>query len=247
MRITFAGSSDGKPTKERACFCLMIEVNDAIYFIDAGAPIINKLLEYEKDVNKVKAIFTTHIHGDHTSGIFQYLDLINWYYTNNSVKVYLADPAFGKVIEQFIETAQYGTFQKDRIELIEEKAGTFYEDENIKLTAIPTKHIKMGEHPSFAFLIEAEGKKAVVTGDMSIALRGDDFPKEALEDDIDLIISEFAHFSYREIRPYLEKAKPKQFWFAHVAPLIKHQEIEEFKKDYSYPIFSAKDGDTIEL
>ena len=54
---------------------------------------------------------------------------------------------------------------------------------------------------------EAEGKKVLFTGDLSDQLSYQDFPCIALEESTDVIISEFAHFRYIQMEPYLEKCK----------------------------------------
>ena len=59
MKVTFLGSSHGVPSAERYCSCIMIEAGESIYFLDAGAPIMEELLKLNKDINNVKAVFIT--------------------------------------------------------------------------------------------------------------------------------------------------------------------------------------------
>ena len=66
MKITFVGTSHGVPEKNRYCTCIMLESGGAIYFIDAGAPIVDFLVNNGKSVNDLRAVFTTHVHSDHT-------------------------------------------------------------------------------------------------------------------------------------------------------------------------------------
>ena len=62
MKITFLGTSHGVPAADRYCSSTMIDVNGCLYFIDAGAPLIDLLLRRGADLNQVKAVFTTHLH-----------------------------------------------------------------------------------------------------------------------------------------------------------------------------------------
>ena len=77
MKITFLGTSHGVPAADRYCACTMLEVNGATYFIDAGAPLIDILLRRGTDLNTIRALFTTHLHGDHVNGVLAFADLIN--------------------------------------------------------------------------------------------------------------------------------------------------------------------------
>ena len=80
MKITFVGTSHGVPSAERNCTCIMLESNGSIYFIDAGAPIVEHMLKSGKEISKLRAVFTSHEHGDHTVGIIHIADLMTWYY-----------------------------------------------------------------------------------------------------------------------------------------------------------------------
>ena len=76
MKITFLGSSHGVPEANRKCSCIMIEVGENIYFVDMGTPSIDELRKRGKSVDAVKGVFITHMHGDHTDGLIQFVDLI---------------------------------------------------------------------------------------------------------------------------------------------------------------------------
>ena len=64
MRITFLGTSHGIPEKDRFCSCTMIEVGENLYFIDAGAPIVDLIIRSGRKVEAAKALFTTHCHSE---------------------------------------------------------------------------------------------------------------------------------------------------------------------------------------
>ena len=63
MKITFLGTSHGVVEKNRHRSSAMIEVGNAIYLIDAGAPVVDELINHDKKIQDVKAIFTTHRDG----------------------------------------------------------------------------------------------------------------------------------------------------------------------------------------
>lgn len=80
MQITFLGASHGVPEANRRCSCTLIETNGRYYFIDMGVNAIDALRTRGIDVEDVKGIFITHMHGDHTNGLVSFVDLISWYF-----------------------------------------------------------------------------------------------------------------------------------------------------------------------
>ena len=121
-------------------------------------------------------------------------------------------------------------------------AGVAYEDENLRLTAIPTQHCES----SYAFLIEAEGKRLLFTGDLKHPSA--DFPAVAFETALDLIVCELAHFSPDDCIPVFDKTKAKRILHSHInddrwAAALFRQEHEP----HPYAYGAAFDGLEIEL
>ncbi len=249
MKITFIGSSHGVPSAERYCSCAMLEVNDAIYFVDAGAPVIDEILRRKKDINKVRSVFTTHRHGDHICGLFHMAELIEWYFKTAAVEFYLPDEDTKKLVEDYMRVTLCKQPSLERVRLLVAQEGLVYRDENISVRYFATKHgvSKEKSIPSYGILIEAEGKKILFSGDLSNHLSGNDFPQTALEEPLDAMILEFAHFTYEDVKPYLERCRAKQLWFNHLFPLSKIDIINAVRPEYPYPIYVAEDGDVMEL
>ena len=248
MKITFMGTSHGVPSAERHCSSTLIQTNGSAYIIDAGAPITDTLLRSGEIFDNVRGIFTTHCHGDHINGLFHFIDLSNWYWKNTNYDVYLTSQAVIDAIFAVLAAASPGAkFPADRLRLHVATADTKFEDENIKLAYIPTKHINE-YHLSAAMDIELEGKRILFTGDMSQKLAKDDFPKVAFEREYDLIVCELAHFGIPELTPYLDRVKTKRFAFTHASER-KFGDIEELAKSGKYPfeILHPSDGDVIEI
>ena len=247
MRIKFLGSSHGVPSSERFCSSIMLEIGENIYIIDAGAPIADLLIRERVNIEKVRAVFTTHAHGDHVSGILQFSDLINWHYKKASVSFYLTEE---KLIDGFINILKIledDKFDNERVKFLVAEAGIVYKDDYVCVTYIPTKHMSNSNRPSYAIFVEAWGKKILFSGDLSSRILKEDFPQIAFEQDLDLIVCEMAHIKPENITPYLEKCRTKQFYFNHVYPFSKFDAIESMQGKYSYPVYIAHDKDEIIL
>ena len=251
MKITFLGTSHGAPCAERYCSSTMVEVNGALYLIDAGAPITDAVLRQGKHPDQIRAIFTTHAHGDHVFGIIPLADMLCWWYKKANMEIYLTEQSMIDAMTSVVE-ASLGTMSRERVRFRLMEEDFVYEDENIRLWLIPNCHLKnrsdCPDRPSYSIVLEAEGKRLIFTGDMSMGLRQDDFPKIAIEEPSDFILCELAHFTDEAVEPYIAKCQTKQVWFNHVSF---HQDrfdaIREMDKKYPFTVRAANDGNTVEL
>ncbi len=244
MKITFLGTSHGVPAADRYCSCTMIESNGAIYCIDAGAPIINLLLQKGKDVNSFRALFTTHVHSDHTVGVIHLADLINWYYKDAEADFYITTQAHIESIKGFIQSAgNNARIDEGRVRFHVPTAGLVYEDENIMVEYIPTKH---NMTLSYAILVTEGAKRVLFSGDLSHNLRDRDVPA-VTEEELDGFVCEMAHQSPADYLPYLPKWRAKKVFFNHVFPLEKYSAIEAMKGKYPFEILTPNDGDSFDI
>ena len=71
MRFTFLGTSAGLPTKERnvSALALALEQQREWYLVDCGEATQHRLQHTHYSPAKLRAIFITHIHGDHCYGL----------------------------------------------------------------------------------------------------------------------------------------------------------------------------------
>jgi len=246
MKITFLGTSHGVPAADRYCSSTLIEVNGSHYLIDAGAPVIDLLLDLNINLDTVKALFTTHLHGDHVNGIHALADLFTWYYKTTDIDIYLTEQ---RGIDAFIQSLQcvLMNLAPDRVRFRLMTPDTVYEDENIRVTPFPTQHMAAFGLPAYSYLVEAEGKKVLFSGDLSQMIEKKDFPAYALENEVDLMVCEMAHFGVPEVSPYLMNCKAKELLFNHVYPLHKLDQINALNGKFGYPIRTVDDGDEVVL
>ena len=244
MKITFLGTSHGVPSADRFCSCYMIEVGEKIYLVDAGAPAAEMIIRQGGDINKFRALFTTHTHGDHTVGMIHLISLMNWYYRESAGDFFITEQDHIDSTIRWIETSGSGnkSFSKHRLRLKLAREGVVYWDENIKVEYIPTKHIPN----SYSILISSGKSRVLFSGDFSQWLAREDVPR-VIEEDIDLFVCEMAHFTKEQIDPYFQKCRAKTVAFTHVFPLDKYDDIEGMKGKYGFEILAPNDGDSIEI
>ena len=71
MKLTFLGTSAGLPTRERnvSSLALAMDDNKRWYMVDCGEATQHQLLRCRYTLKHLKAIFITHLHGDHIFGL----------------------------------------------------------------------------------------------------------------------------------------------------------------------------------
>ncbi|MBO5252552.1 MAG: ribonuclease Z [Clostridia bacterium] len=206
MKITFVGSSHGVPEPHRKCTCIMLEVGENVYFVDMGTSAIDALITRGISVDAVKGVFVTHMHGDHTHGLIQFVDLITWYFRTPDPVICLPVPDAAKVIDAWLDVTL--NIAKKEIRYRETQPGVVFDDGILKVTAIATQHCLK----SYAYLVEAEGKTVLFTGDLKNP--GIDFP-DISGKTVDLVVCETAHFPSTDYLPVFEKYDIKKVCVTH--------------------------------
>ena len=242
MKITFVGTSHGVPEKGRFCSCYMIETGGKIYMVDAGAPAAEAIINRGLSINNFKALFTTHVHGDHTNGILNLISLMNWFYKDSHGEFYFTQQGQIDATVTWLKATGIEEFAYDRVPLKLAHEGLVFEDENIKVEYIPNKHIS----DSYSILITEGDKRVLFGGDFSWMLRQNDVP-EVIKEELNLFICEMAHFTTKEIAPYFDTCRAKKVAISHIGLICPMEEIEGLKGKYSFDVLIPNDGDTVEV
>ena len=247
MKIRFFGTSDGVPTATRKCTSLALETNGKIYAIDMGAPFVHNLLKSGKTVDDVNAVFITHTHTDHVQDLFAYASIISWYYKDSTANIYLPEINLADAIKNFYKATDNSDLS-DRVKFTLYDKSTVYEDENVKVTFIPTGHLEWANRPSYAIMFEVEGKKVLFSGDLSNGLKKDDYPAVLYNEHFDAVILELAHFEMSEVLPHLNKSDIDNLFFNHVNNRHrKEDDIIAYSKTTKTNVVIVKDDDCYEI
>ncbi|GAA0458477.1 ribonuclease Z [Alkalibacillus silvisoli] len=150
MEITFLGTGSGVPSKQRNVSSLALQMHqerDEIWLFDCGEATQHQILNTTIKPRKISKIFITHTHGDHIFGLPGLLSSRSFQEGTSKLEIY--GP---KGVKEFIETSLNvsQTHLKYSIEYYELIEGVLYEDEQIKVTAMPLVH----GVDSYGFLIE---------------------------------------------------------------------------------------------
>ncbi len=246
MKLTFLGTADGLPRPGHFCASTMVEIDGHLYLFDAGAPVASLIRDHGKKAEDITAFFNTHGHGDHVDGLLQLLDLCTWAYKEAAFDLFFAEECVLNACVHYIEgiLPKNLPFPHGRLRTQTVEEGVIYDDGILRVTAIATRHCS--PRPSYSFLLEGEGKRILLTGDLC----GDasDFPSVIYEQELDLVICEMAHFGEDEITPIMEKALAKRWMFNHYQPRKEaHIERLSVPDRFPFPVAAAHDGEEMRV
>ena len=235
MKVTIVGSGHGVPEAHKQCTSILIEVGERRYFIDAGCDINMALADRRIHPSSVKAVFITHPHSDHIDGLYSFLGLLAWYYTNANPAVYVPNQACATLVHQYLGAFGYALRPEQKLSLVGE--GILYDDGFLKVTALPTKHCP----DAYAYLLEAEGKRLLCSGDLRSP--SVDFPPV---DDLDAAILEGAHFHVTDYIDILKNGNIRSVYINHYGNYIgciNHGHFQALQNEIaSIPAYLTTDG-----
>ncbi len=267
MKIVFLGTSHGIAEKNRFCSSAAVTVGNRHYIIDAGAPLMTLLQNYDMAFSDVQGIFITHTHGDHNIGLVELTLQLNVFpqFEHVHFPVYVPDEEKYRAMMDFLEV---GEFMNGRLlcHVYEDPNGAtktregfggrlwyqvygdgvIFDDGVLKVTAIPVKHIPNAH----SFMLEAEGKRVFFAGDLLRDLS--DFPREIVEQESALVVMEAAHCKLMEDQTaaILKRSATERMVITHryfVQNPIDEFEIFKEKIDGAFEIFEAYDGMILEV
>ena len=222
MKIYFIGTCSGtEPMPDMHHCSLVFEINDVYYWFDAGENCSHTA--YTKlgiDLSRVRSVFISHPHIDHVGGLANLVYSLNklvWRkipHTDNGgvVSFYLPEKElFSHVLALAFSTRMRPPLVMNDYPISD---GVIYEDENLRVTAHHTTHLKEdgsnGWH-AFSFLIEAEGKRVVFSGDVGAPCELDC----QIGDGVDILIMETGHHKISDVLDYMESKRIGKLIFNH--------------------------------
>lgn len=262
IRIHTLGTSHGDATfcrfNSSTCYETM---SGACYMVDCGAPAEALLRRNGLNVSDVKAIFITHMHDDHVGGMTGFLKQVQKYTGGRTepVRVFFpeerAKEAFGAwfYVLHLNPDSEYFDYHVT-------VPGDIYEDENVKVSAINTRHLRYhGQYVSFAYILEFKNENVTIlhTGDLHETFS--DFPQIAYERHFDACLTEATHHKPEVAAEILKGTKLSKLILVHVGNrwhnifdgvLETHfgeKELLEYYKELPFDVNIAHDGEVFNI
>ena len=176
--------------------------NGTLYIFDAGEGCAHTAHNMGLDLTKMKAIFISHMHMDHTWGLLNLLwtpTKINWYKKLNlELKVRLFVPHMQKW-EKMYDIIN-GNESCVKLDVTEVADGVIFDDGYVKVEALHNFHLGTAEPwRSYSYRITCEGKTVIFTGD----IKEPDDIEAFLADGCDALLLETGHHKPDKMPNYL--------------------------------------------
>lgn len=95
--VTILGSASAKPTPSRHPSAQAVNVHEQYYLVDAGEGVQQQLLRAGINPLKIRAVFISHLHGDHVYGLFPLISTLGLYGRKTALRVFAPAP-FGEML-----------------------------------------------------------------------------------------------------------------------------------------------------
>lgn len=96
--VTILGCSSAKPTPNRHPSGQAVNIHEQYYLVDAGEGTQQQLIRFGINPLKLRAVFISHLHGDHVYGIFPLISTLGLYGRRTPLDIYAPAP-FGEMLE----------------------------------------------------------------------------------------------------------------------------------------------------
>ena len=248
MKLITLGTSHGDPGLKRFCSALLLSTSRGDYLFEAGAPVNALFIRRDIPFSRLKAVFISHSHEDHTGGLPGLLkSIVKRPEPGQFTRVCLPEKCCIDGIESFMAST-HRPCSPELVAFEEIREGTFFDDGTLKVSAFKTDHMSNENmhYPCWAFLVEAEGKRIVFTGDLSSDLH--DFPLKAFEKSA-VCVMECQHYPAALAGEILKKLPIERFIGVHISERWNNH-AEDFYKQLGspeFPVELASDGMEFDL
>ncbi|MBE6196614.1 MAG: ribonuclease Z [Rikenellaceae bacterium] len=138
--VTILGSSSAKPTVGRHPSGQALNLHEQFFLIDAGEGVQQQLFRYGINPLKLRAVFLSHLHGDHCYGLFPLLSTLNLYGRKTPLTIFAPAP-FGEILEyhcRYFDTDLGYEVQWQEVDTTAHRL--LYENRTLEVWSIPLRH-----------------------------------------------------------------------------------------------------------
>ena len=221
MKLHFLGTCAGtEPMPDRNHQSTAIEINDTLYWFDAGAFCSKTAHLMGLDLLNIKKVIISHPHMDHVGGLgnlfwdIRKLKAMKQRETKfDKIELYIPEMETWEGFSKILRNTE-GSFSGMKIHAVQVKDGIVFSDENMSVTAFHNSHLGTptdNTWKSFTYLIEAEGKRVIYSGDLG----GLEELEPIIADGCDALLIETGHYHYLDVCRYMSSKKIGHLFFTH--------------------------------
>ena len=210
MLFKVLGSGHGHPVTQRFSSSILLDVDGGLYLLDCGEPCAATLTWAGYSAHELRAVFVSHMHIDHVSGIFGLIKTMHLAGCSGECTFCMPQGGITPVAD-FLPAVhldpQHLSFALTFVPIDDEQV--VYQDDRLKIMAYESGHTQ----ESFSFVLTIHGRRIVWTADLP-----HDFHRlpPLLEQPTDLLISELTHINLDDYLPCLAASSIDRILFTHV-------------------------------
>ncbi len=180
FKLLFCGTGSPNRTPDRGQPCTALVADGKLFLFDAGEGTTAQLTEFAAPTGALEAIFLTHLHSDHISGVAEVLHN-TWLFGRRHITRTIGPPGTGKMLDGFTHAYEDDLHERTRVlgadnlnnnivfegaqdVLVEgPDAKIVYEENGLVISAFLVDHPEWPQ--AYGYRIEYRDKIVVISGD----------------------------------------------------------------------------------
>ena len=140
IAVTILGNSSAKPSASGHPSAQVVNVNEQYFLVDAGEGVQRQMARCGISALKLRAVFISHLHGDHLYGLFPLLSTLGLYGRRTPLRIYAPRP-FGEMLEAFLRLCESNLpYTPEWVEVDTTKHQIIFENDTTEVWTLPLRH-----------------------------------------------------------------------------------------------------------
>lgn len=140
IKVTVLGRASAKPTVNSHPSAQVVNVNEQYYLVDAGEGVQQQMFRCGINPLKLRAVFISHLHGDHIFGLFPLLSTLGLCGRQMPLKIFAPRP-FGEILEYHLRYFDsYISYEVEWVEVDTTRHQMIFESKTLEVWSIPLRH-----------------------------------------------------------------------------------------------------------
>ena len=140
ISVTILGNASAKPTSVAHPSAQVVNINEQLFLMDAGEGVQRQMARCGISPLKLRAVFLSHLHGDHLYGLFPLLSTLGLYGRRTPLRIYAPRP-FGEMLEGFLTLFESDLpYKPEWVEVDTTKHQIIFENDTTEIWSLPLRH-----------------------------------------------------------------------------------------------------------
>lgn len=140
IKVTILGNASAIPTANAHPSSQVVNINEQYFLVDAGEGTQRQMARLGISPLKLRAVFISHLHGDHVYGLFPLLSTLGLYGRRTPLQIFAPRP-FGEMLEAFLRLCESDLpYEPQWIEVDTTKHRLLFENDTTQVWSLPLRH-----------------------------------------------------------------------------------------------------------